>query len=659
MSERYSRLFTLSENLYAVGSPVIIAAGTMLKDNQTGRIVAQLKLRSISDKTIKAVKVKLVLFDTAGNPIGESVTHDYLDLNITRGVEFAQKDPIFISEIKARSYTVSVKEVIFNDKSVWASNEESWESLSKPVPLVFHDAELLKQYQIRFGNDSIYTPMEEMDLWCCTCGEWNHAGEDCYMCRNSLFELQSVDIADLETKKDVRLTEEARTIAIEKARRQKTTTILRIVISLACILVAIVILLHTVILPSVEYNKAVSLMEAGEYEDAITAFQALDSYKDSHERIDDCTAAIEARALAQQEEKYHAALSLMDAGKYQDAIAVFAELGSFRDSTEKIQEAKLLSEYTKAEELLNAGNISGAAMAFVKLGEFQDAKTYGIQLWDSIAVRDSIATGGTGYTVGLRADGTVIAVGFNMNGEYRNISNWKDIIAISAGEGHTIGLKADGAVVAVGFDVWGQCDVSKWTDIVAISTRYMHTVGLKADGTVVASGHNENGECNASKWTDIVAISAGNTHTVGLKSDGTVVAVGSNEYGQCNVSGWQDIVAISAGGYYTVGLKTDGTVVAAGTNKNGRCDVSDWRDIVAIAAGDEHTLGLKADGTVVAAGNNEWGQCDVDNWTGIVALSAEYNHTVGLKADGTVVAVGYNEWGQCDVSEWKDIKIPH
>ena len=47
MSERYSRLYELPLNLYAVGSPVVIAAGTLLKDNQTGRIVAQLKFRSI------------------------------------------------------------------------------------------------------------------------------------------------------------------------------------------------------------------------------------------------------------------------------------------------------------------------------------------------------------------------------------------------------------------------------------------------------------------------------------------------------------------------------------------------------------------------------------------------------------------------------------
>lgn len=610
MSERYSRLFTLSENLYAVGSPVIIAAGTMLKDNQAGRIVAQLKLRSISDKTIKAVKVKLELFNTAGNPIGESVIHDYLDLNITRGAEFAQKNPIFISEIKAHSYTVSVKEVIFNDKSVWASTEERWEALSKPVPLAFHDAELLKQYQIRFGNDSIYTPMEEMDLWCCTCGEWNHAGEDCYMCRNSLFELQSVDIADLETKKDIRLTEEARTIAIEKARRQKNTTILRIVISLACILVAIVILLHTVILPSVDYNKAVSLMEEGKYKEAIASFEAMNGYKDSDVQIENAIAAAEN-------------------GKLEDA-------------------------YRTAEALAESGETAQAAIAFGKLGEYKNATGRCMELWSQVKNLTTIDAG-VSHTVALCSDGTVVATGENENSQC-NVGDWTDIVSVSAGGYHTVGLCSDGTVVAVGATNDGRCNVSGWTDIIAISAGGYHTVGLRSDGTVVAIGYSEDGQCNVSSWTDIVAISAGRRHTVGLRSDGTVVSVG--DWGKCNPNGWAKIVSIHAGGFQTIGLHSDGTV-KCGYDSDNLYNVSDWMNIVAVSAHNYHTVGLQADGTVVTVGDNEYGKCNVNDWVNIVAVSAGNHHTVGLRADGTVIAVGNNESSQCSTSSWKNVKLPN
>ena len=75
------------------------------------------------------------------------------------------------------------------------------------------------------------------------------------------------------------------------------------------------------------------------------------------------------------------------------------------------------------------------------------------------------------------------------------MQDWTDIVAISAGYEHTVGLKSDGTVVAVGGNEDGQCNVQNWTDIVAISAGNKHTVGLKSDGTVVAVGRNSGGEC--------------------------------------------------------------------------------------------------------------------------------------------------------------------
>ena len=270
--------------------------------------------------------------------------------------------------------------------------------------------------------------------------------------------------------------------------------------------------------------------------------------------------------------------------------------------------------------------------------------------------RNSISAG-SGFTIGLKKDGTVVATGGNSNNEC-NVLNWKDIVAISAGSSYTVGIKKDGTVVAaVDMDL-GRCDVSNWKDIVDISASDNHTVGLKKDGTVIASGNNHRGECNISKWRGIVAISAGHLNTIGLKKDGTVVATGYNADGQCKVSGWKNIKAISTGVFHTVGLKKDGTVVATGENTYGQCNVAGWYDIVAISAGDYHTVGIKKDGTVVATGDNRFGQCNVSDWDNIVAISAGNRHTIGLKKDGTVVATGENTDGQCDVAKWTNIKTP-
>jgi len=275
-----------------------------------------------------------------------------------------------------------------------------------------------------------------------------------------------------------------------------------------------------------------------------------------------------------------------------------------------------------------------------------------------------MVTAGNAFTVGLKADGTVVAVGHNDDGQC-DVGDWTDITQVAAHGIHTVGLRSDGTVVAVGGNYWGQCDVGGWTDIIQIAAGDSHTLGVKSDGTVVAAGNNTRGQCDVGNWTGIIQVDTigGDpnadspmwvrlAHTVGLKADGTVVAVGDNVYGQCNVGDWADIVQITVGWGRTMGLKADGTVVAVGDNTFGECDVGNWTDITQIAAHGIHTVGLRSDGTVVAVGDNEFGQCNVSDWTGITQIAAGMFHTVGVKSDGTVVATGWNDSGQCDVGDW-------
>ena len=619
MAERYSRLFTLPENLYTEGSPVIIAAGALLKDNQTGKVLAQLKLRSITEKDIQAVKVRLNLFDTAGSPIGEPVMFDYLDLHALRDAEFGQKTPVMLPESKARSYTAAVTEVVFSDKSTWTADGAEWEPLPRQKTLegVFQDSDLVKQYKIAVGSNFSYYPTEEKGLWFCACGAVNRVGKPCHVCGRTLTELQAIDREQLVRDKDARLAEEARQAAEEKAAieaaKRKRVKILKIILPVTCVVIAFAILLNAVIIPNSKYKNAVSLMDAGQYEEAIAAFEALDGYKDSVEQIVKC----------------------------EDALV----------------EGEKAAEYRSAEEFASNGEYAKAAIAFAKMDNYRDSKQRCLEFWENAAMRDTIAAGFF-HTVGLKNDGTVVAVGANSYGQC-DVSDWSDIIAVSAGRRHTVGLKSDGTVVAVGDNEYNQCDVDEWQDIVAISAGYGHTVGLKIDGTVVAVGSTNDGECDIGHWSDIVAISAGSsTNTVGLKSDGTVVAAGWNEHGQCNTANWKNIVAIQSGGGHTVALKADGTVLAIGLAMNNRCNVSNWSNIVAISA-EASTFGLTENGTVVMIGNDTYKQSDVSKWSEIIAISSKNGHTVGLKANGTVVAVGFNEYGQCDVSSWKDIKLPN
>ena len=48
---------------------------------------------------------------------------------------------------------------------------------------------------------------------------------------------------------------------------------------------------------------------------------------------------------------------------------------------------------------------------------------------------------------------------------------------VAAGGHHTVGLKSNGTVVAVGRNYWSELNVSFWTDIVQVAAGYNDTVG--------------------------------------------------------------------------------------------------------------------------------------------------------------------------------------
>lgn len=146
MSERYSRLFSLPTNLYTEGSPVLIAAGALLKDNRSGKVLAQLKFRNISQKAIQSVKVKVNACDTAGCPLAGVDAFSYLDLYVAAGEEFGQSKPIYLPDATTRSFTVEILSVVFTDHEVFTPAAVSIaKEAPKEVIEEVHRAEAEKQ----------------------------------------------------------------------------------------------------------------------------------------------------------------------------------------------------------------------------------------------------------------------------------------------------------------------------------------------------------------------------------------------------------------------------------------------------------------------------------------------------------------------------------
>ena len=211
MSERYSRVFTLSDRLYTEGAPLIILAGAFLKDQETGKILAQLKFQNIDSRKILALKVKISALDTFGNPIDEQKDFQYLDLNAKQNTSFGQKTPIPMNA-SARSFTAAVSEVAFADGGTWQNAaQKEWEPLSEAVALEYAvpDEELRKQYCMKFGADCICLPQQVKDLWFCACGNIQHTSDSrCTSCGKDSAVLLAADLDLLKQERDQRLAAE-------------------------------------------------------------------------------------------------------------------------------------------------------------------------------------------------------------------------------------------------------------------------------------------------------------------------------------------------------------------------------------------------------------------------------------------------------------------
>ncbi len=287
------------------------------------------------------------------------------------------------------------------------------------------------------------------------------------------------------------------------------------------------------------------------------------------------------------------------------------------------------------------------------------AKAYAVSQMPSIAA-------GFSHSLSLKSNGTVVAWGWNSEGQTDVPSDLTGAVQVSAGNTYSMALKSDGKLVGWGSNSFykrtGVPDsldplvspVDRITNATAVAAGGMQTVVLRADGTVAVLGSAaDTSAVNVpAGLTGVTAVASGWAYAVALKSDGTVVAWGDSDYVATTVpSGLSGVVAVAAGSDHTLALKADGTVVAWGRNTRGQSTVpSGLTGVVAIAASQFGSFALRLDGSVVG-----WGITDSRTeqiaapGSGVVAIAAGAQHLVMLKSDGSVTAVGSNNDGQTTI----------
>ena len=148
-------------------------------------------------------------------------------------------------------------------------------------------------------------------------------------CREEIDRLNEEERQEKEREAAIRKKEMERA-----ARKRKIIAVIVAAIAVVCIAIAEVV--TKVIVPNNKYNSAVALMENGDYEAAISSFEALEGHKDSAEKIEECNIAV-------LDISYNSAVTLMGEGKYEEAISAFEALGGYKDSSELA--SNILSEH--------------------------------------------------------------------------------------------------------------------------------------------------------------------------------------------------------------------------------------------------------------------------------------------------------------------------
>ena len=324
--------------------------------------------------------------------------------------------------------------------------------------------------------------------------------------------------------------------------------------------------------------------------------------------------------------------------------------------------------------------------------------------------------------------GSTVPVAVNRSG----ILQGKTVTAIAAGTYHNLALCSDGTLVAWGYNADGQvgdgsglsyrrvpvaveqAGVLAGKRVVSIAAGTSHSIALCSDGTVVAWGKNDSGQLGDGSLINravpvavntsgglsgktVVSISAGDNHNFAMCSDGALVAWGLNSSGQVGdgtqvnrpvpvevsasgVLSGKTVVDVAGGAYTSVALCSDGTIAQWGFSTFVPQALSSpgalaGKTVVDVEAGDAQQLALCADGTLAAWGYNAYGQLGdgttttrsepvAVNTSGVLsgktvtAIAAGSAHNMVACSDGTLATFGYNALGQLGNDSTSNSNVP-
>ena len=309
--------------------PIQLSAVQISRDTTTSATFLQVKVKNISNDPIVSIAAALTI--EVPDKSDETMPLDYLDTDIPAGTEKTLK-PQRLTQANITSCNLVIRRVDFSNKT--------WHSTTSPKPLPQRQALSLspkaraqRAYALSLSeNDEIVNGavQDHSEWWVCACGQANIGRTTCCKCGmvkerlldteneqdllaeyndriDGIYE-QACDLSkDNASKKELKKASKLFTSikdekdSAEKAKgcderiqsissaqgrkiRRGAITVTTSVVALGLIIALGVY----VIAPNVKYAIAANYANSGQYDDAIAAFEELGSFKDSQERAIQC-----------------------------------------------------------------------------------------------------------------------------------------------------------------------------------------------------------------------------------------------------------------------------------------------------------------------------------------------------------------------------------
>ncbi len=406
---RFEILYEAEESVLQKDSNVLIENVTLIKDHNDDQVYARCDFRSITEKSIKALMLKVIAYDIWGNEIKGIPEYQMLDLRTKYNSLFGQTNPILLPDNTSRKAEVRILKELYEDGIKDISDEYS--VIWQPEKLIDYlkDRNLVEQYEKDTGLSSNFVPCANDSIWRCTCGAINRiSSKNCISCnadKDILFnylnpnelkrksdeylrikrekEEEERRLSEIKAEEDRRRrAEEEERLRIEreeKARiereeREERQRVLKekikkytkraLAIGIPAVSVLIIALAVYIvfwhIVPASKYSKAVNFYQSGNYSEAYDTFSSIKKYKNSEDWI--------------MVSSYKFASELMDNEEYSRALEYFEAYPDYSDTEEKIEYCRNMLEYNSALACIENGQYDEAIQTLESLEDFEDSK---------------------------------------------------------------------------------------------------------------------------------------------------------------------------------------------------------------------------------------------------------------------------------------------